>query len=666
MTATSKHARGDAFRLDINALRALSVVAVLGYHLRIPGFAGGFVGVDVFLVITGYLMTGKVLNDLSLGRFSFPAFITMRMRRIYPALAVVTVCSAVVGWFVTLPGEYLRHLRQALYALIFVSNFAFDNDNGYFAMAAQTKPLLHTWSLSLESQFYLWMPLIVWLVWRLASRSRSTISLAMFTIQLVAALSLAWCFWENQHDAMGSAFFSLRARAWEPLAGGLIAAAEIRRRSDGASKASWLETSIVAVAGWVLVAGVIAYPLPESRWPGVLTILPILGATMIVAARQGTGGGGFLGMRPIQRVGDWSYSIYLWHWPIWVFALNWLSLRGFGVDATQKLLMVAASLALGAVSYRYVEQPVRTRRDIWTSRRPMASSGVVFSLLFGFTVLAFLTDGFPDRLPEYLLPAELARRTGTPRDECFRNSNSMMKATGTYCSFGAEEVAGKPSAILWGDSFANQYLEPISSAAHASGIHGLIATQSACRAFIDDPIRNSGDQQPCREFNHNTLDFVLGHTQPGIIVLGSNWENAIEISALVDKLLSSGKTVVLIMPLLNIGFDVPQRWFENELRAGSAIDEWKVRADPALMISGLRNEIIRLLDKHRDDPRLVTVDPSSVVCEHADCYLVRNGQANFRDTAHISNVTALQFRGAFEAAFKSALHAGTEAEKKGD
>ena len=666
MTATSKHARGDAFRLDINALRALSVVAVLGYHLRIPGFAGGFVGVDVFLVITGYLMTGKVLNDLSLGRFSFPAFITMRMRRIYPALAVVTVCSAVVGWFVTLPGEYLRHLRQALYALIFVSNFAFDNDNGYFAMAAQTKPLLHTWSLSLESQFYLWMPLIVWLVWRLASRSRSTISLAMFTIQLVAALSLAWCFWENQHDAMGSAFFSLRARAWEPLAGGLIAAAEIRRRSDGASKASWLETSIVAVAGWVLVAGVIAYPLPESRWPGVLTILPILGATMIVAARQGTGGGGFLGMRPIQRVGDWSYSIYLWHWPIWVFALNWLSLRGFGVDATQKLLMMAASLALGAVSYRYVEQPVRTRRDIWTSRRLMASSGVVFSLLFGFTVLAFLTDGFPDRLPEYLLPAELARRTGTPRDECFRNSNSMMKATGTYCSFGAEEVAGKPSAILWGDSFANQYLEPISSAAHASGIHGLIATQSACRAFIDDPIRNSGDQQPCREFNHNTLDFVLGHTQPGIIVLGSNWENAIEISALVDKLLSSGKTVVLIMPLLNIGFDVPQRWFENELRAGSAIDEWKVRADPALMISGLRNEIIRLLDKHRDDPRLVTVDPSSVVCEHADCYLVRNGQANFRDTAHISNVTALQFRGAFEAAFKSALHAQTEAEKKGD
>ena len=182
LKTTGSRVRGNAFRLDINALRALSVVAVLGYHLRIPGFAGGFVGVDVFLVITGYLMTGKVLNDLLLGRFSFRAFVMMRMRRIYPALAVVTISSAVAGWFVTLPGEYLRHLRQALSALIFVSNFAFDNDNGYFAMAAQTKPLLHTWSLSLEWQFYLWMPLIVWLVWRLASSSKSAISTVIVCI----------------------------------------------------------------------------------------------------------------------------------------------------------------------------------------------------------------------------------------------------------------------------------------------------------------------------------------------------------------------------------------------------------------------------------------------------------------------------------------------------
>jgi len=627
-------------------------------------------------VITGYLMTGKVLNDLALGRFSFIAFLLMRLRRIYPALVVMIASTIVVGWFVTLPNEYLKHLLQALSALIFQSNFAFNSDNGYFAMAAQTKPLLHTWSLSLEGQFYFWMPLVVPLVWRLASRSK--VSAVMTTFQVVAALSLTWCLWESQNDATGSSFFALPARAWEPLAGGLVAIAELQRRSESPAKkfaknlakASWLETRMIAVMiavlGWTLVAGCILSPFPESRWPGVLTIPPIMGAAMIVAARQDTGAGGLLAISSIQRIGDWSYSIYLWHWPIWVFALSWLSLRGYGAGATQKTFMVLASLGLGAISYRFVEQPVRLRRDFWTPRRLLASSGAAFALSIGFVALAFLNRGFPNRLPEYMLSAELARRTSTPRDECFRDSNSTKKATETYCSFGSAEVAGRPSAILWGDSYANQYLEPISAAALASGIHGLIATQNGCRAFLDDPAGNSGDQPSCRKFNRSTLDFALGRNEPSIVVLASNWADGLEVSALVEKLLASGKTVILIMPLLNIGFDLPQRWIENQVRAGRTIDEWRVKADPVLTMSSLRDAMVQIVQKHRNNPRLVTVDPLSVICEQGDCYLVRNGQANFRDTAHISNLNAMQFRGVFDAAFRSALRAGPDAGKKAD
>ncbi|NOJ45579.1 acyltransferase family protein [Bradyrhizobium archetypum] len=660
-----KHASPDGFRLDINALRALSVIAVVGFHFQIPGFAGGFVGVDIFLVITGYLMTTKVLNDLKLDRFSLWTFAMMRMRRIYPALAVAVAVSVVIGWFVTLPGEYLKHLLQALSALAFVSNFAFNSDNGYFAMAAQTKPLLHTWSLSLEWQFYIWMPLIAWLVWRLASRTKSSFSAVTLALQIFAALSLAWCLSASQHDAMGSSFFSLRARAWEPLAGGLIAAAEIRRRSEGA-KASWLESPLVALAGWALVTGCTVYPLPEARWPGMLTILPILGAAMIVAARQGAGEGSLLGLSPVQRIGDWSYSIYLWHWPIWVFALSWLAVRGYEVGGAQKTTMILASLVTGALSYRYVEQPVRTQREFWTPRRLLTASGVSFAVFAGFVSLAFLNHGFAGRLPDYLLPAELARRTNTPRDECFRNANSTKKATETYCSFGSAPAAGRPAAILWGDSFANQYLEPISQAALDSGIHGLIATQSGCRAFVDDAAVNASDQPPCRQFNRSTLDFVLAQAEPSIVVLGSNWSNAAEISALADRLLSAGKTVVLIMPLLNIGFDLPQRWIENQIRAGRAIGEWKVEAGPDLTMSTFRNEIARVLGRYRDNPHLVMVDPLSVVCEQGYCYLVRDGQANFRDTAHISNVNAAQYRGLFDAAFSAALRAAMEADEKTD
>ena len=663
--AAGEHASPDGFRLDINALRALSVIAVVGFHFQMPGFAGGFVGVDVFLVITGYLMTTKVLNDLRLGRFSLWTFWMMRMRRIYPALAVLTTASVIAGWFVTLPAEYTRHLLQALSALTFLSNFAFKSDSGYFAMAAQTKPLLHTWSLSLEWQFYFFMPLIVGLVWRLALRAMSGINAVVVALQVFAALSLAWCLWASQQDATGSFFFSLQARAWEPLAGGLIAAAEIRRRSEGA-KASWLESPLIALAGWALVAGCTIYPLPEAGWPGMLTIPPILGAAMVVAARQGAGEGSLLGLSPIQRIGDWSYSIYLWHWPIWVFALSWLAVRGYDVGGAQKTAMVLASLVLGALSYRYVEQPVRIRREFWTPRRLLVGSGVSFALLASFVSLAFLNHGFPGRLPEYLLPAELARRTNTPRDECFRNANSTKKTTETYCSFGSAQAASGPSAILWGDSFANQYLEPVSSAALANGIHGLIATQSACRAFVDDAAVNAADQPPCRQFNRSALDFVLGQRGPSIVVLGSIWGSAFEVSVLVDRLLSAGKTVVFIMPLLHIGFDLPQRWIENQMRAGRAIDEWKVEASPGLTMSAFRNEIAHVLDRYRDNPHLVVVDPLSVVCEHGYCYLVRNGQANFRDTAHISNVNASQYRGLFDAAFRAALRAGTEAEKKKD
>ncbi|KRR15503.1 hypothetical protein CQ14_04180 [Bradyrhizobium lablabi] len=664
-SAAGRHAGPDGFRLDINGLRALSVIAVVGFHFQIPGFAGGFVGVDVFLVITGYLMTTKVLNDLRLGRLSLWAFWMMRMRRIYPALAVLTMVSVIVGWFVTLPAEYQRHLLQALSALTFFSNFAFKSDSGYFAMAAQTKPLLHTWSLSLEWQFYFFMPLIVGLVWRLASRAMSGINAVVVALQVFAALSLAWCLWASQQDATGSSFFSLQARAWEPLAGGLIAATEIRRRSEG-MKTSWLESPMTALAGWVLVAACTVYPMPEARWPGVLTILPILGACMIVAARQKAGEGSLLALSPVQRIGDWSYSIYLWHWPVWVFGLSWLAVRGYEVGSVQKTAMVLASLALGALSYRYVEQPVRTQRDFWTPRVLLTASGVSFAAFAGFVSLAFLNQGFPGRLPEYLLPAELARRTNTPRDECFRNANSTKKATETYCSFGSAPAAAMPSAILWGDSFANQYLDPISSAALANGIHGLIATQSGCRAFVDDAAIDAGYQPPCRQFNRSTLDFVLAQTGPSIVVLGSIWGTAAEVSVLVDRLLSAGKTVVFIMPLLHVGFDVPQRWIENQIRAGKAIDEWKVEASPGLTMSAFRGEIAGVLDRYRDNPHLLIIDPLSAVCEHGYCYLVRNGQANFRDTAHISNVNASQYAGLFDAAFKAALRAGTEAEKKQD
>ncbi|WP_342711908.1 acyltransferase family protein [Bradyrhizobium sp. B124] len=648
------------FRCDINALRALAVIAVLGYHLRIPGFAGGFVGVDAFFVITGYLMTGKVVADLAAGRFSYGDFAMMRLRRIYPALLVVVATTAAAGWFLTLPGEYFRHVRQACYAIFFLSNFAFDNDNGYFAMAAQTKPLLHTWSLAVEWQFYIWMPLVVRFVWSRSPRSKAPASI-MATLSAVAVVSFAWCLWQNQHDEMGSAFFSLRARAWEPLAGGMIAIAEVWCQASGRAPRSEAFSSTAARIGWILTAFCVAYPLPEARWPGALTLLPIVGAALVVAGGLETSR--LVQSSVVQRIGDWSYSIYLWHWPIWVLAGGWLTARGYEVGAVSKAAMAAASIAVGAVAYYVVEQPFRLRRDTWTPQRLLAGTGAAAACFVAFTIGSLVTTGYPGRLPAYLLPAEMARKTDTPRDECFRNANSKKAASERYCTFGVGN-ADHATVMLWGDSFANQYLEPITTAATRLGLTGLIATQSACRPFADHPDRNAADSQPCRQFNTETLQYLGDRAEPTIIVLAGNWSNAIEIAPLVDTLLSNGKTVIIVMPLLNIGFDVPQKWIESQIRAGKAITEWKVAADPTLTMRDLRQKIDRtVLSPRKGNPWLISIDPQAEVCDDSSCHLVRSGQANFRDTAHISNVNAQQYEHLFETALGSAVHAGVHAER---
>ncbi len=466
-----------------------------------------------------------------------------------------------VGWFVTLPAEYSRHLLQALSALTFFSNFAFKSDSGYFAMAAQTKPLLHTWSLSLEWQFYFFMPLIVGLVWRLASCGISGINAVLVTLQIFAALSLAWCLWASQQDATGSSFFSLQARAWEPLAGGLIAAARdpapIRRIADP----SWLQSPIVAVAGWVLVAACVVYPLPEARWPGVLTILPILGSAAIIAARQGSREGGLLGATAIQRVGDWSYSIYLWHWPVWVFALSWLSIRGYGVARHAEDVDGARLAGARCDFLPLCRTTLQNSPGFLDAAQTAGRIHRLVCAVGGLRIGDFSQQGFSGQAAGI----SIAGRTGEKNQHATRRvlQKCELHQEGDRDLLQFRQRAGRahgPSAILWGDSFANQYLDPISCGGvrpwdpwtdcDAKRMQGASSTMRQETPAISGHAGNSIAARliSCwrRRSRASSCSAATGATRA-------------EISALTDRLLSAGKTVVLIMPLLNIGFDLPQR-----------------------------------------------------------------------------------------------------------
>ena len=647
------------FRQDINALRAWAVLAVVLYHFDIAGFASGFVGVDIFFVISGYLITGQALAQLEAGNFSFKAFWTARLRRIFPALIVMVLSTLLLGWWLTMPDEFLRHTRQMLFAVTFLSNITFNDARGYFDTAAQTKPLLHTWSLSIEWQFYLLLPLVLVAAWRvLQALNKQLKVLALLGLSML--LSMAWCFHLSHADA-GAAFFSLGARAWELQAGAVVAA--LHRQGTvarpGASTQNHGRAALV-VLGWLMVLVSAVSGLSAEHWPGPWTLLPVVGCALVVW------GGPLAVLRPltsnapVQRLGDWSYSIYLWHWPVWVFLQQWARYSGMRIGATHKAGALAMALALSCASYRYVENATRSRPALWTSPRLWRSYLQVLAGLTAFTLVAVSSHGFPQRVPDYQQRVDTARRVNTPHDECFRNAQSEKRASSEFCTFGSDATPKMPTVMLWGDSLANQYLEPISTAASHLGVRGLIATQSGCRAFLVVQADDGRAPLNCELFDQKVAQFLDRPLGPPIVVLGRNWsgvDSVTEAMALVRHLLASGKTVVLILPLITPGFDVPERWMREQFRAGKPVDDLTIEATPAVVQQDLKDEISRQAQAFVGNPRFLTVDLAPKICPAKYCYLVKDGQANFRDTLHISNVNASQYDEIFAAALSAAVQA---------
>lgn len=675
-----------AFRKDLHALRAWAVVAVVGYHFGVPGFASGFVGVDIFFVLSGYLITAQALAAMAVGRFSFAAFWTARLRRLAPALCVVLVATVLLGWWLTLPGQYLQHLRQMLFAVTFSSNFPFASQQGYFDAAAHTKPLLHTWSLSIEWQFYLVMPLVLSGAWRLTAwrftptqpeRAARSLNGVMLVLAVVAIASLGYCLAISSSQA-SQGFFSLRARAWELLVGSLVAGwhASARRLATAATPAMPTRLKRGAwVLGWCGIALTALLPMPVLYWPGAWTVLPVAAAGLMVWGTQPTNPSALvnrvLACWPVQRLGDWSYSIYLWHWPLWVFMLAWLGPQEGKPSADAFALyqgaLLLAALALGAASTRYIEQPTRSRLGWWTAKRLWVAYGITVLALFGVTVLGIKTHGFDSRVPDYLRRAEDARRLNTPRDECFRNARSEKRDPAQFCSFGSPAATAQTSAMLWGDSVAGQFLMPISAAASQLGIHGLIATQSGCRALLADQSAGVAGFEGCTRFNTEVNAYLQQHTDPRIIIVGRNWGNTQgsvdEAFRVVKHLLATGRTVVLILPMLNLDFDVSERWIREQRLAGHAIDEMTIPATPELVFKTARDAIALQMRELAGNARLITVDVLPHICSDGFCSLVHAGQANFRDTLHISNINADQYEPFFVRGLQLAIEATTTARR---
>lgn len=475
------------FRADINGLRAWAVVAVVLYHFAVPGLSGGFVGVDVFFVISGMLMSGIVIEALQAGRFSLLAFYLARARRILPALLVLCAVLLVLGWFFLMPLEYENLGRHARDSLLFSSNLRYLRESGYFDIGSHEKWLLHTWSLSVEWQFYVLLPLLLLGLWRL-SPARSVV---LWVVAVVLLSSLALCIWITTLNP-AQAFFGLHTRAWELLVGALVYLLGSRLRLSAR------ERVVLAWSGLLCIALACVCFSAAMQWPGWLALLPVAGAAMVLLARSDTLG---TNSAVAQWLGTRSYSIYLWHWPV-VVALTYAELQ-----AQQQWLALGLviSLLLGHFSYVWVEVP---------SRRLLNRAGmlggavwlVCLLLLVGGSAQWVRKSGFAQRLPETVARIEAERLNHNPRQsECLDK--------GVACTYGGSSI----KAIVLGDSHADALVTSIAAALPQSSDGLLFRAANSCLILPGAHSVGAVDGV-CQEIN-NWVATDLGGSYPGVPVI---------------------------------------------------------------------------------------------------------------------------------------------------
>lgn len=464
VSAVLDHSRQN-FRSDINGLRAWAVVAVVLYHFGMPGMQGGFIGVDVFFVISGFLMMGIIVNSLDRlsgqGDFSLLSFYLARARRIVPALIVLCVTLLVLGWFFMMPTDYRALSSDLVTALIFLSNFKFWREAGYFDASSHEKWFLHTWSLSVEWQFYLILPLVLMGLWRLSPsrRAMSVWLIAGFVVSLALSIIL------TPLKSM-AAFYLLPTRAWEMLAGSLVFMLADRLSLSGMSR------RIMELAGFVLILGSIAFIDSSMQWPGWRAMLPVAGAVLVLmAARIGSL---WTCSHVAQSLGNASYSIYLWHWPV-VVGLAY-------ADSSNNPWAIGAglltSLLLGQASYRWVEQPSRQYLAARTWKFHVVElAGLIGLMIVAAGLAVYLKNGMVGQR-ESRIKAILAEidNVNPRRTECHKDAPDQVPE----CTYGGKLLG----VIVMGDSHAASVVRSVEKVL-PSELHVLDWTYAGCPTLKD-------------------------------------------------------------------------------------------------------------------------------------------------------------------------------------
>ena len=654
-----RHADGIAYRPDIDGLRAVAIIPVVFYHASIVPFGGGYVGVDVFFVISGYLITSFIMGQIDRGKFSLANFYLRRIRRIFPALFVMMAFCAAVGWLLFTPHDY-RRLGESIFATAFFSsNILFWLQSGYFAAPLEAVPLLHTWSLGVEEQFYLAYPILLLLICRISRQLLIPVTMAL----AVLSFGLNAVTVETHPSA---AFYLSPARIWELFIGALLAMGAV------GSPRSTRWSAAVGAVGAALIGYAVFKFSKDTSFPGFAALAPTIGTAAIIWAGSDERGMStrLLSHPALVLVGKMSYSLYLWHFPLLAIAAYVVV---DGASVTVRLAFIALSVVLALLSWIYIEQPIRRGEWIFGDVKTVFGAAAATLALFGgFGLTAHFSDGFPSRIPQPGLQIVAAESDFNPdRNLCLQLYDDADVGRRPTCKFGAD---GTPQFALWGDSHAESLRAALDAAARRARRTGIFLGNSGCIPEVGIYRGKSG----CLRANDAIAEYLLSQPSIQTVILDGRWglwaegtpyknEGGTNVSLkdpsdgpvgnhaalaaglerAIAKFTVAGKQVWLIGPIPEIGYNVPRTLYFDLLgvprrfRLRPTLEEFKARQAFVLAL------FADMVKKYN----VAVLWPHLFLCDPSYCHVQENGHPLYVDDQHLTRSAALAMSAIFDPIF---------------
>lgn len=646
-TSVSCAVSAGPYRADIDGLRAVSIVSVVLYHVGVPYVSGGFVGVDVFFVISGYLITSIVLAEMKAGTFSFARFYERRMRRLLPTLVVVLGTAFAVSFLIMVPEDFEQFCKSMFYVLILAANLFFSDQGGYFDPSLQLAPLLHFWSLAVEEQFYIVWPLVLLALMRFMRRRIMAVAVALIAASFAANIVIL------DQDPL-AAFYMPHSRAWQLLAGCVLAI--------GAPRLDRAVADLAGLAGLALIVWAIVSLDHQTPYPGFWALVPTLGAVFVIwSGHMGPSlVGRLLGLRPLVFIGLVSYAWYLWHWPLIVFFRYEFEREPMAVEMAA---LVAISLALAALCWAYLETPIR-KGTWWVGRQRAIGTGLGVTLpMIALAGAGYATDGFIDRFPAAI--QEVSRNELRYKGD-FRCARSLPEAIARDEPCHVWKTSdGALGIFLWGDSHARSLIPVFGEMARAADVPLAHASLAACPPLIGAGRKRNraGLHEPCFELNLAVGEF-LQRRKFTDVVLAARWnyymgglnpdgipwieqhyfqdahaaggtlaENrrviAEGLERTVKAIEASGARVWIVMETPYAGIDVPVH-----------VARKLIRGVPQQTLFGIdleENERRHhFLEEAISGLPVRVIDPGHSLCSSGRCLIVENGKPLYYDTNHLS------------------------------